>query len=402
MTVFSCPGSDAGFSPRIVWNGFAREPAWRMVAVATAWGALAMGGNLSHADGILISDQPEIETQDEAPDQVLTLAEVPEDLVAEQASAQQESDAGIIQQSQQWNDEVATCGPTWIATVDALMLWQGSIPSRAIFEEQATDTTALNANQLDPAMAAGPRFGLIRRLGDVNSIEGNYFNVRSLKADGALPAAGGPFALQTLPPFTDIQAADVLTNAQIQSAELNWRRWNSQSITWLAGFRWVEWNEQLKTNYAFESDVAAGTGYYDASAGNNLYGGQIGADVQLWNAGKAVRVNAVGKTGVFYNASAFQRSAAGFTTTEGTTEQYGPLSGIADQTAFVGELGLNANVSITRWLAWRAGYTLFWLSGVATAADQLKLADFGAGTATINTNGSVLLHGVTTGLEARW
>jgi hypothetical protein len=41
---------------------------------------------------------------------------------------------------------------------------------------------------------------------------------------------------------------------------------------------------------------------------------------------------------------------------------------------------------------------------VATPTNQLSVTDVFASppTATINTNGSVLLHGVTTGLEARW
>jgi len=61
-------------------------------------------------------------------------------------------------------------------------------------------------------------------------------------------------------------------------------------------------------------------------------------------------------------------------------------------------------VRLASWLSWRAGYTLFWLSGVATSANQLSTTDLATNvpTATINTNGSVLLHGVTTGLEARW
>jgi len=398
MTVSSCRGNNAFVLLRTVQRGVVQGPVWRTFRAAVVWAALAMGGHVIHAQGIMISDEPEIDM----PEQLLTHANEPDGRVEEQSNEEMENDFGVIQNWQPRNTEVAMGGRAWVGTVDALMLWQSGIPSRAIFVEEGTGSTAINANQLEPAMAAGPRFGLIRRVGDVNSIEGNYFNVRSFVGAGSLPATGAPFTLQTLPPFLDIQTANVVTSAQIQSAELNWRRWNGKSVTWLSGFRWVEWNEQLKADYAFASDVAAGNGYYNANTGNNLYGGQIGADVQLWNAGKAVRVNAVGKTGIFYNPAAFQRSATGFTTAGGTTDQYGPLSGVADQTAFVGELGVNANVSITRWLAWRAGYTLFWLSGVATAADQLKLTNFGEGTATINTNGSVLLHGVTTGLEARW
>jgi hypothetical protein len=79
-------------------------------------------------------------------------------------------------------------------------------------------------------------------------------------------------------------------------------------------------------------------------------------------------------------------------------------SAVADQTAFVGEVGANASLRLTEWLSWRAGYTLFWLSGVASPASQFSTTDLAVDppTATINTNGSVLLHGVTTGLEARW
>jgi hypothetical protein len=41
---------------------------------------------------------------------------------------------------------------------------------------------------------------------------------------------------------------------------------------------------------------------------------------------------------------------------------------------------------------------------VASPASQFSTTDLAVDppTATINTNGSVLLHGVTTGLEARW
>ena len=89
-------------------------------------------------------------------------------------------------------------------------------------------------------------------------------------------------------------------------------------------------------------------------------------------------------------------------TAEGADFPLGSVAATADQTSFFGEVGLNSTYWITNWLAWRAGYTVLWASGVAVAAEQLPLNNFGDGTATINTNGSVLLHGVTTGIEARW
>jgi hypothetical protein len=65
---------------------------------------------------------------------------------------------------------------------------------------------------------------------------------------------------------------------------------------------------------------------------------------------------------------------------------------------------VNASLRITDWLSWRAGYSLFWLSCVATPSDQLSVTNVAVDPpiASIDTNGSVLLQGVTTGLEARW
>ena len=115
----------------------------------------------------------------------------------------------------------------------------------------------------------------------------------------------------------------------------------------------------------------------------------------LWDAGNRLKIKGIGKSGVFYNRAAYQQSTA-------EVFPLGSVAAAADQTAFVGEVGANASLCVTSWLTWRAGYTLFWLSGVAVPASQLPVTSFGEGTALVNTQGSVLLHGVTTGLEARW
>ena len=141
---------------------------------------------------------------------------------------------------------------------------------------------------------------------------------------------------------------------------------------------------------------------FDARTGNNLYGGQIGADMRLWNTEGILRVDGIAKAGVFYNHAAYQRTSAEFVDSIGDVTPLGSVSATDDTVSFMGEVGVNASVSITRWLAWRAGYSVFWLSGVATAPQQFAASDLAASTGSVNTNGSVLLHGVTTGLEARW
>jgi hypothetical protein len=278
-----------------------------------------------------------------------------------------------------------------VAQIDALMLWQGAIASRPLLAN-AGGATVLDANQAQTIMSVGPRYALFLNLDQCYSIEGNYFNVGSFAGTAPQVPAGvytGITLPGSIPPSpTPFQ---LLTNGEITSAELNWRR-RAEAITWLAGFRWVEWNQQFQ----LVDSVTAPTAGTTAVTGNDLYGGQAGMDIMLWNNGGPIKVNGFGKAGVFYN-TAYQRTNSG----KGN-DFLG--SGTAEQTSFFGEVGANGSVRLTDWLSWRAGYSLFWLSGVAVPADQLTAVALAPtpSTPTINTNGSVLLHGVTTGLEARW
>jgi hypothetical protein len=287
------------------------------------------------------------------------------------------------------------CGPVchrWAVQVDALMLWQGNIASRPLFAN-AAGFTALDANQAYPPLSAGPRVGLFYFLNQTYAIEGNYFNVRPFNGT-AVTLPGQILTEQSLAGFGrgSMTGGQLLTNGAIQSAELNWRRRECWCpVTWLAGFRWVEWNQQMGITDHF----AGGASRFFSETGNDLYGGQAGLDLGLWNSGGPFTVNGVGKAGVFYN-TAYQRTTY--------TDPIASAAAAADQTAFFGEVGINGSLRLTDWLSWRVGYVLFWLSGVAVPADQLSTTNLAAAppTATINTNGSVFLHGATTGLEARW
>ena len=303
--------------------------------------------------------------------------------------------------------------PRWQAQVDALMLWQGNIPSRVLYTDGASGAPALDINQAQTEMAAGARYGLLLNLDPVYAIEGNYFNVSSFAGNAATPPGAygqNNLAAPSLGPANGIvfTSASVLTSGTISSAELNWRRRTTSPVTWLAGFRWVEWNQGMfvQDRFVFEPAVLPpGSSNLDVATGNNLYGGQVGMDLCLWNRPtSALQVNALGKAGVFYNHASYQRTVGSFMQEGFAPTPLGPAAATADQTSFVGELGVNASLRLTNWLSWRAGYTLFWLSGVATPAEQLSVTNVAVSpaTAAIDTNGSVLLHGVTTGLEARW
>jgi len=290
--------------------------------------------------------------------------------------------------------------PRVVGQVDALMLWQGAIPSRSLYVNDTEPfATVLNADQAQTPISAGSRYTLQLNLDCTYAFEGSYFRVYGFEGEQSTPHSQAGYAMNNLAGlnYGDIDWARLQTSGNIQSAEFNWRRKTSTPITWLAGFRWVEWNEGLQIVDRYQAKGGLAFDRINTQTGNDMYGGQVGADVMLWNRGQDVKVNGVGKGGIFYN-QAYSRT--------NVPTEFIPIDGdaVADQTAFFGEVGANASVRLTHWLSWRFGYSVYWLSGVATAVDQLDRVGQAPPLERprINTNGSVLLHGATTGLEARW
>lgn len=364
--------------------------AYGLLYVSTLAGIVGLCADPGRAQEVIISDAA---AGDDLPE-----------YSTEQSTAMVEDQAGLVQHLWGLHCRQGNGCDRWTASVDALMLWRGNVPSVPIFSNDA-GSSVVDANDTLPGVSAGPRFNLMRQIGCRHAIEGNYFQVTPFSGNARLPDAGGPFQIADLgglPSFGDIATGTVLTSGEIRSAELNWRTWNGLAVNWLAGFRWVEWNESMNIDYTFENPDPFGTGSLSASTGNSLYGGQLGADAMLWNRGDHFRLKATGKAGVFFNSAAYQRSDASFTDEAGDLIPVGAVSRTAQQTAFFGEVGLNASFNVTKWLAWRLGYNVFWLSGVATAPQQFAVSDIPGGTAGIDTKGSVLLHGVNTGIEARW
>lgn len=318
-----------------------------------------------------------------------------------------ETDASEFAISDGWMPQL-TRGPAprhqrWTAQVDALFLFMGNVPSRPVFIDDANGATALDVKDAAPAMSAAPRYALIWHRDECRAFEINYFAVGAFEGIAERQAPPGTvFSSVDLGgvPFNDILGAGLQTTSGIKSWEFNLRKTTGGPVTWIAGFRWVEWTQQFATAGVFDNGGLPGLDFYAVDTGNNLYGGQLGADVMLWNRGDRIRINGLAKGGVYYNYQAWQRSqifseSAFLDATTAVSK---------DTTSFVGEVGLTGEYRIFNWLSWRAGYTVLWLGGVANAANQLARSDFSIDppTPAISPYSSVLLHGATTGLEARW
>lgn len=294
--------------------------------------------------------------------------------------------------------------PRWTGQIDVLMLWRGNVPATPllILDDPANPLPVLSANQILTNVAVGPRGALMLHLNNCNAIEANYFNVGSI--GGTREFAAPPpsrYAFDGLAGISlgDITQGTATSNGFIQSFELNWRRKIHPSVSWLAGFRWVEWNESLAINNQFENGQVVGTDLINVATANDLYGAQLGADALLLNLYNAIIFNGVAKAGIYGNPDASMTTTAG-----GDRIPPGTYSATVGQTGFFGEVGVNGAVRITDHIYWRTGYNFFWISGVATAAEQLKTVDLAVQppTGQITADGSVFLYGVNTGLEFVW
>ncbi len=293
----------------------------------------------------------------------------------------------------------------WVGRVDALVLWRNAPPDRPLVDNALVTGPLLNANGMDSTAAAGPRFSIFR----VNNctghaVEATYLraaNFRSIRPLGAVSeqyVTAAPGIYGNAPLAFDSGNANL--GSRLQSFELNRHHAHGKFLRFLAGFRWIDWQEQFTLQ-----DTSAGgiTDFYQTGCFNDLYGGQIGIDANLL-ATPWIRFDGVVKAGAYYN-NAVQSSE--YTTSDpvnpGTaTVAVGesPASG-----AFAGELGFTGVVPITSCLDFRFGYFGLWLSGIAQATQQLSGQTLTPGLpaeGTINTNGGVLVQGVSLGLEGRW
>ena len=290
-----------------------------------------------------------------------------------------------------WFDDC--CQPLWTVNAGAVFLERSRPSSSPILQSITTGQPLLTGGNFGFNFAAGPDVQLIRRLRNGKGLEIRYFAV-----DGGNSNEAGTIPpntlLSTIPKLTVAPgtAWDAPYRSQLYSAEINLRRASPRFdwLTWLAGFRWVELQEGLDLR------LARGVDHGDISSrtNNHLYGGQIGANMNLWDNGGPFRVNCWAKSGLFGNLASNNFALV----------QPGMQINVADhasQAAFVGDIAANASYQLTDHVAIRAGYQLLWIQGVAIASDQIVATDMLTNNG-INTTGGAFYHGALTSINFTW
>ena len=201
----------------------------------------------------------------------------------------------------------------------------------------------------------------------------------------------------------------IYRNSQFHNAELsllgNAGCRGNRSYEWLAGFRWLEFDENFR--YRTSTNVGAYPPIYDyeLDVSNTLLGFQMGGRKEIrW--GKNFRVHLAGKAGLFNNYVRHRQFMQNNTGVFGQINS-GPNAGndynymsTKNDIAMMGELDLGFSYQFKRCWRLRGGYRAIGLSGVALAVDQIPY-NFRDGQEInrINSNGSLILHGFYAGAE---
>jgi hypothetical protein len=261
-------------------------------------------------------------------------------------------------------------------------------------------TDRLYSSDLTQGFAGGPKVGLLRHGENGYDVEASFFQI-----DGWNNAASVASGTDTTPVFVApggfIQTTDHPTQfmawayaTRLYNAELN-VRWDFCSrVTMLAGFRWINLQENLLGTLVpptFDWEPP----FWNTTTTNNLFGFQVGADGKIFERGR-FSLDGLVKAGIFDND-------AEESTEVSTGKIPRPSSAATNHAAFVGEMGLQCKYQVAKGLLLKAGYEAIWLEGVALAPGQIQetylTSPITVQALGVNCNSGVFYHGATAGLE---
>jgi hypothetical protein len=302
------------------------------------------------------------------------------------------------------SSKMCPCTYTW---AEGLLMWRDNqSTNRPVVINLNTQDTLIGAGDLNFDAGWGIRAGFgIHRCDDLGW-EFEYLGLFDQSAGRSVELADelalpGDLGLSTNN-FFFADEVSVHYSSQVNSAEVNRvccccccdGPCSCQWVEWLYGFRYLNLHEDLSI---VSTDLQEGTSHYDVDTNNNLFGVQVGSRARRsrgrWS------WEGTGKAGIFGNAAEQHSDPIvdfpAFVVRPGRSESAGNV-------AFVGDLNLTAIYQLNAVWGVRLGYNLIWIEGVALAPDQLDFANTTTSGSGIDTDGGVLLHGVSAGLEARW
>ena len=240
----------------------------------------------------------------------------------------------------------------------------------------------LSSSDFETGVQGGFLATLSKDLHDSYSVQARYFAIDDWSETDSTATTNGAWLFHgaTLGSATITQIDGTFTS-NLNSIEVNLGHQHNDWIKCLAGFRYLSIDESLHFDF-FDGMIDYSD--YEGSVNNDLYGVQAGAEVLLLDRGGPLTVDGIFRAGIYRNEASYDGVYA-----NGMSAQ---VVDSASQTAFVGEIGINANLLLTDNVEFNAGYNMLWVSGISLLEEQLAAANWMAGTG-INTDGSAFYHG---------
>jgi hypothetical protein len=298
-------------------------------------------------------------------------------------------------------------GPRWTFDGGLLMLKRASTGSEPLFLDDATyPAVSTTSGDLDMPLTLGFQLSAVRHnvFGSCFDVEVGYFQVdwaanssaqqlpvRDGSVDMIYGNDGGP---QT---FVVDSGASIRYTSGLHLGEINLRHEVFDGLTLLAGFRMGELDEHYSVN-GYNSLVGVGPTTLDIRTFNHLYGFQVGADAELFDACQPFQMHVLCKAGVYGNSASQTNNV-----TDAPSATNEMLGATGNQTAFMGETGIIMSYRVNCHLTFRATATATWLQGLALAPQQVGTTDFVVNNvATVDTGSGIFYYGGGLGCEVKF
>jgi len=273
----------------------------------------------------------------------------------------------------------------------------------------------LGADDIDYSHQGGVRISAMRTLTAGTELEfsflgtGNWSGSSSVTGNGDLFSPFSAFGTDPVGGWAETDQGDfnqLATSNTFNSFELNLRRpWTSANCwwqgAWWAGIRYV----RVEDDAILINQGQTGSLNYGVGATNDLWGAQLGGDVAL-RMTQRLTLSGFAEVGVYGNR-AKQDSVLNLNDGGAFIRE----DAISRRASMVTEGGLVGTFQVTPRVAFRAGYQVVFIDGIALGSDNFNFdtglaANFPAALAGRSTgvadNGSLLYHGATAGFDWRW
>lgn len=290
------------------------------------------------------------------------------------------------------------CGRSVSIDVSAVLLFRERPRSQQLLVSPINAAEATDAAAFDFGVSSGIEAGIISYdvLGDIDiELRGMWLDDWSDQVNQTF--TGTTVQISASPPLgtSGPRSGFATYNSKFLSTELNARYgiFNSScDTTFVLGVRAMRLDENLNATLTDPSGVLPDE-IFQTSATNRLVGLQIGFD-RVFSTNCNWCLKFTGRTGLYKNSGQQQSQLISLATPAVTF----PANDSATDLAFQAELAVHGKFRLCSCANIIASYRAMYLNGLALAPEQLAATDFLTGSGHHN-NSSLLLHGVTVGLE---